>query len=114
MFKKELLNFHAKRGCFAREGMFDDDMVMSRPGEWHHINSVGRTEVFGIFAVRCCSKPGGIGACERGWKEVKRIMVGQRAKLSAAAAGKQATIYGAQCAAEARARRNKAVRLNAT
>ena len=113
-FKKEFLNFCAKRGCYSRPGMFDDDMVMSRPDEWHHINSVGRTEVFGIFAVRCCSMPGGIGACERGWKEMKRILGGHRARLSAASAGKQATIYGAQCASEARARRKKAVRLKAT
>ena len=35
-FKKELLNFHAKRGCYTREGMFDDPLVMSRPDEWHH------------------------------------------------------------------------------
>jgi hypothetical protein len=71
---------------------------------WHKKFSYNETKWLGRFACRCCCKLLGMGNAERCWGVVKQLKDGQRSHLSAAAASKQATIFGAACAERAAAK----------
>ena len=76
--------------------------------EWHKNYSVPFTEYLGLMGCRICSKVMGIGEAERHWKQLKKVRGGQRARLSANKAKKQATIAANHSMKRAEARHTKA------
>ena len=72
---------------------------------WHELYSLPYTKVLGFVACRTCSKPLGIGACERSWGDVKNIKTGKRSHLSAESTKKRAVLYTTAKIHEARIRK---------
>jgi hypothetical protein len=69
--------------------------------KWHKKYSLVQTKWLGRLACRVTSKILGMGNAERSWGFVKQLKDGQRSHLSAEAASKASTIYGAACAERA-------------
>jgi hypothetical protein len=101
--------FEGRRGVFySRPCLWSSaSLVIGKSHLWHkkytyHLEN----GILGKFACRVCSKIVGIGSAERNWGDVKTLKTGKRSHLSAEATEKQATIYGASRAFEARNRRD--------
>ena len=102
-------HFKSKTGPFQRTYIWkniNSDLHNGRSHLWHKKHSLPYTKVFGKFACRVCSKIVGMGSAERNWGDVKHLKTDKRAHLSADAAQKQATIFGASCMLNARLERN--------
>ncbi len=78
------------------------DVMQGQSFMWHKKNSIGFTDYLGKFACIVTSKILGIGSAERNWGDVKHVKDNKRSHLSADRTKKQATIFGADCAARAR------------
>jgi len=77
---------------------------------WHKMYSLRYTDWFGKFACRVSSKILGIGSAERNWGAVKHLKTDKRSHLSSSKMSKQATIFGASCAARAKAKHEAATK----
>ena len=107
-FWEEYSDFTLKIGKFADPDMW---VIAENPMQlahmWHKIYSLPRTDVLGLLACLSTSQNLGIGNAERHWKITKAAKTGQRARLSAENAKKQALIYGVAMEQRARHRLKK-------
>jgi hypothetical protein len=90
----EMEDFHNKQGYFKSKSIWF--AAEELPGYiWHARYSKPFTKYLGALACIVMSKVTGCGDAERNWKENKAVRSGQRARLSADKAQKQATISAA-------------------
>ena len=79
MFWLEFKYFQHKTGPFDKEARWlTNTALVGKSHVWNELYSLPYTGVLGFIACRVCSKPLGIGPCERIWGDVKNIKTGKR------------------------------------
>jgi len=96
----------ASKGHFQKTYIWsNEDLQGGKTHLWHKKFSYPNTKWFGQFACRVTSKILGIGSAEQNWGEVKHLKTNKCSHLSSDHIKKQATIFGADCAACAKLER---------
>lgn len=113
LFFEELKCFRNKLKPFDKAYKWNATSALKgKSHEWHETHSLPYTVVLGFVACRVCSKPLGIGPCERSWGGVKDIKTGKRAHLSGEATEKRAILYTTALMNRARIRRLEKERID--
>jgi hypothetical protein len=98
-FFDELSKFHNRQGPYANKRIWSDTYAITGQTHlWHHEHTVRFNYMsLGFTACRVASKILGIGAAERSWGDVKRIIGDRRLSLASTKIHKQSVIYTSNC-----------------
>jgi len=103
VFWSEFEEFVSKQGPFSKTYIWSsEDLQGGKTHLWHKKFSYPNTKWFGQFACHVTSKILGISSAEWNWGEVKHLKTNKCSHLSSDHIKKQATIFGADCAAHAK------------
>jgi hypothetical protein len=95
----ELGQFHKKEGPYSTQRIWFDTFAQKGQSHLWHMEHTMRYKYtsLGFTACRVASKILGIGAAERSWGDVKRIIGDRRLSLASEKINKQAIIYTSNC-----------------
>lgn len=98
-FFSELGFFHRKEGPYENKRIWNDTHAMTGQSHlWHNEHTVRFNYMsLGFTACRVASKILGIGAAERSWGDVKRIIGDRRLSLGSQKVHRQSVIYTSNC-----------------
>lgn len=98
-FFYELGHFHNKEGPYDNKRIWSDMYALTGQSHlWHNEHTVRfKYMSLGFTACRVASKILGIGAAERSWGDVKRIIGDRRLSLGSTKIHKQSVIYTSNC-----------------
>ena len=97
-FWEEYKDFQNMSGVYEKKIWWNSpNALLGKSHLWHEMYSLHHTMVLGIVACRATSKPLGIGAAERAWKDVKFLKSGNSAHLSAERTEKQSILLILMC-----------------
>ena len=95
----ELSKFHNREGPYENKRIWRDTYALTGQTHfWHNEHTVRfKYMSLGFTACRVASKILGIGAAERSWGDVKRIIGDRRLSLASTKIHKQSVIYTSNC-----------------
>ena len=98
-FFSELSKFHNREGPYNNKRIWCDTYALTGQSHlWHNEHTVRFNYMsLGFTACRVASKILGIGAAERSWGDVKRIIGDRRLSLASTKIHKQSVIYTSNC-----------------